>query len=42
MFHFFGPQIGSKLNWETDIEYIIPKPSSACYAIRVVNIIYKN
>jgi hypothetical protein len=33
---FLGLQINNNLNWETNIEYIIPKLSSVCIAIKTV------
>jgi hypothetical protein len=33
---FLGLQIDSNLNWKKHIEYIIPKLSSACFAMRTV------
>jgi hypothetical protein len=38
---FLGLQIDSNLNWKTHIQYIIPKLSSACFAMRTVTSIMK-
>jgi hypothetical protein len=33
---FLGLQIDNNLNWKTHIEYVIPKLSSACFAMRTI------
>jgi hypothetical protein len=33
---FLGLQIDNNLNWKKHVEYIIPKLSSACFAMRTV------
>jgi hypothetical protein len=38
---FLGLQIDSSLNWKTHIQYIIPKLSSACFAMRTVTSVTK-
>jgi hypothetical protein len=38
---FLGLQIDSNLNWKTHIQYIIPKLSSACFAMSKVTSIMK-
>jgi hypothetical protein len=38
---FFGLQIDSNLNWKTHIQYIKPKLSSACFAMRTVTSLVK-
>jgi hypothetical protein len=38
---FLGLQIDNNLNWKKHIEYIIPKLSSACFAIRTVTPVLK-
>jgi hypothetical protein len=30
---FLGLQVHNNFNWKTHIQYIIPKPSSACFAM---------
>jgi hypothetical protein len=38
---FLGLQIDSNFNWKTHIQYIIPKLSSACFAMRTVTSLIK-
>jgi hypothetical protein len=38
---FLGLQIDNNLNWKKHIEYIIPKLSSACFAMRTVTPLLK-
>jgi hypothetical protein len=38
---FIGLQVDSNLNWKTHIQYIIPKLSSACFAMRTVTSLMK-
>jgi hypothetical protein len=33
---FIGLQIDSNLNWKKHIQYMMPKPSSGCFAMRTV------
>jgi hypothetical protein len=39
--NFFGLQIDSNLNWKAHIQYIMPKLSSACFAMRTVTLLMK-
>jgi hypothetical protein len=39
--NFLGLQTDKNLNWKTHIQYIIPKLSSACFAIRTVTSLIK-
>jgi hypothetical protein len=38
---FLGLQIDNNLNWKTHIQYIIPKLSSACFAMRTITSLMK-
>jgi hypothetical protein len=38
---FLGLQIDNNLNWKTHIQYIIPKQSSACFAMRTITPLMK-
>jgi hypothetical protein len=38
---FLGLQISNNLNWKKHTEYIIPKLSSACFAMRTVTLLLK-
>jgi hypothetical protein len=33
---FHGLQVDNNLNWKTHIQYIIPKLSSACFAMKTI------
>jgi hypothetical protein len=39
---FLGLQVDNKLNWKTHIQYIIPKLSSACFAMRNITSLMKS
>jgi hypothetical protein len=38
---FLGLQVDNNLNWKTRIQYIIPKLSSACFAMRTITSLMK-
>jgi hypothetical protein len=38
---FLGLQTDNNLNWKTHIQYIIPKLSSACFAMRTITSLMK-
>jgi hypothetical protein len=38
---FLGLQIDNNLNWKTHIQYIIPKLSSTCFAMRTATTVMK-
>jgi hypothetical protein len=38
---FLGLQVDNNLNWKTHIQYIIPKLSSACFAMRTIGSLMK-
>jgi hypothetical protein len=38
---FLGLQINNNIHWKTHIQYIIPKLSSACFAMRTVTSLMK-
>jgi hypothetical protein len=38
---FLGLQIDNNLNWKKHIEYVNPKLSSACFAVKTVTLLLK-